>query len=53
MKYGKTKLLFDTSLRYPKQFSHVGLEIAAQMETGKLGFIHLEGRATCVQCLCW
>ena len=38
MKYGKTKLLFDTSLKYPKQFSHVGIEIAAQMETGKRGF---------------
>ena len=44
MKYKTIKLLFGTSLRYQGRFSHVGFEIASQMEAGEIDFVHLLSR---------
>ena len=44
MKHKTIKLLFGTSLRYQGRFSHVGFEIASQMEAGEIDFVHLLSR---------
>ena len=52
MKYKTIKLLFGTSLRYQGRFSHVGFEIASQMEAGEIDFVHLLSRHMRVYMCC-